>query len=356
MDTKTLDQSLVVLSLESEIGGAEKALLTLLHGVQGNPIHLLAPSTGPLLDQAASIGIECWVTSDLEEGAVRRCRNGGAIVFANRLVLAITACRVGSRTGAPGVVYVHDPPRPDDTRAAKLRKWDARYPLGLFLCTTRPVKRALDRVVATSGRYRVIPPSPESCGCRPSNLAGDNTFLALVRIHPSKRVWHLLDAMKLVVRNRGDTRLIIAGGNLFGQAASLQGQLKKRVRMLGLENHVRFEGFIEEERKHTLLRTVTGLVHPAPSETYGLAIAEAMAHGRPVVAAASPGARILVEHGRTGLITESSSNALAGGLSMLLGLPLRDRLRMGEEGKARISNLTTGVSRKAWNAINRSAC
>jgi glycosyltransferase involved in cell wall biosynthesis len=70
-------------------------------------------------------------------------------------------------------------------------------------------------------------------------------------------------------------------------------------------------------------------VHAAPEESFGLTVAEALACGTPVVAAAAGGISEVVEDGRTGLLVAAGRpDALAAALRSLLDDPVR-REQMG---------------------------
>jgi glycosyltransferase involved in cell wall biosynthesis len=74
---------------------------------------------------------------------------------------------------------------------------------------------------------------------------------------------------------------------------------------------------------------------PSRREGYGVVCAEAMAHGRPVVASAVGGLLDLVAHGETGLLVPAGDvDALREALKWLLGDPDLRR-RMGEAGRER---------------------
>lgn len=76
--------------------------------------------------------------------------------------------------------------------------------------------------------------------------------------------------------------------------------LEKLVNETGLKDRFHFLGWVEDAEK--LLSTLDVFVSASETESFGLAIAEAMAAGTPVVATATEGAREVVDDRETGLL------------------------------------------------------
>ncbi len=121
------------------------------------------------------------------------------------------------------------------------------------------------------------------------------------------------------------------------------GPLRRRWEALsrrwGLQERVRFLGEVGSDRLDTLYRSCHALVLPstAPSETFGLVQLEAMARGRPVVAArASGGVASVQEDGVTGLLVPpGDAPALRDALRALWDDPGQAG-RMGEAARRRV--------------------
>jgi glycosyltransferase involved in cell wall biosynthesis len=96
-------------------------------------------------------------------------------------------------------------------------------------------------------------------------------------------------------------------------------------------------GFVPHDQLLRLYRRAAVVVCPSRREGFGVVCAEAMAHGRPVVAAAVGGLRDLVVDGETGLLVPSRDvPALRAALERLLGDPeLRRRLGAAARERAR---------------------
>lgn len=144
------------------------------------------------------------------------------------------------------------------------------------------------------------------------------TFLYVGRLKRYKRIDLAIDAVARLKEEGVDATLVIAG------KGDEEPRLRERVARLALEDRVRFEGFVSEERKRELLRTAWATVLPSPKEGWGITNVEAAACGTPAVAADSPGLRESVVHGRTGLLVPyGDTAALAGALRSLAGDPAR---------------------------------
>jgi glycosyltransferase involved in cell wall biosynthesis/SAM-dependent methyltransferase len=95
-------------------------------------------------------------------------------------------------------------------------------------------------------------------------------------------------------------------------------------------------GFLSREELERRYERAAIVDCPSRSEGFGIVCAEAMAHGKPVVASSVGGLVNLVEHERTGLLVPPRDpEALRAALERLLAdRPLR--LRLGEAGRAKI--------------------
>ena len=112
---------------------------------------------------------------------------------------------------------------------------------------------------------------------RSPDKAATKQLLFLSRIHPKKGIELLLNAIALL-RPQNWTCKIVGMGSL-----SYERILKKRVQRLGLENIVFFEGPLYGQKKAAMFRDSDAFVLPTYSENFGIAIAEAMSWGLPVI-------------------------------------------------------------------------
>ena len=116
------------------------------------------------------------------------------------------------------------------------------------------------------------------------------------------------------------------------------GQLRDRAAQLGID--ARLLGFLSPEELVGAYNAATCLAHACAVETFGLAIAEAMACGRAVVAAAAGGGSALPEVlGDTGLLTPADDpGAFAAAVAQLVRDPDR-RQALGIAARQRAVSL-----------------
>ena len=134
-------------------------------------------------------------------------------------------------------------------------------------------------------------------------------FLFLSRLHPKKQLPLLFEALALLnhrVPNR-PWRLDIAGD---GEPAYLA-ELQQRAEQLGLSAQIHWHGFVAGEAKQALLRQAHWFVLPSASENFGIAAAEALIAGTPVVLAPGVALAAEAEAAGAGLICEPTRDALA---------------------------------------------
>jgi glycosyltransferase involved in cell wall biosynthesis len=151
------------------------------------------------------------------------------------------------------------------------------------------------------------------------NTLSPTRLLFLSRLHPVKQLPVLLDALA-VLKQRHPAKpwqLDIAGD---GDSFYLQ-QLQHHCNALGLASQVQWHGFVEGEAKQALLQQADWFVLPSASENFGIAAAEALMAGTPVVL--SPGVALAdqVQAAQAGLVCEPSEEALAACLERCLEPP-----------------------------------
>jgi glycosyltransferase involved in cell wall biosynthesis len=122
------------------------------------------------------------------------------------------------------------------------------------------------------------------------------TFLYLGRLKRYKGVEFALRALAAARQTRADITLDVCG------QGNDRVRLESVAQGLGLENAVRFLGFVSEEEKRRLLRRAWAVVFPSPKEGWGISNVEAAACGTPALASDSPGLRESVRDGVTGYL------------------------------------------------------
>lgn len=162
-------------------------------------------------------------------------------------------------------------------------------------------------------------------------------------IAPDARV--VLTSAKLT-RNKGHEVAIAALGRLHGGGTPLVylvcGDGGREAELSALARSVRlpavFTGLLESEELIAALAAADVVVHPSLNEIFPNAVGEAMACGRPVIAADAGGTAELVgAEGAGVLVPPGDPEALAAAVGELLQDPER-RSRLGEAARRRIAS------------------
>lgn len=145
--------------------------------------------------------------------------------------------------------------------------------------------------------------------------------VALGELTAAKGTFVLLRAFARVVERIPTARLVVAGLGDLADATAL-------ARELGIEDAVEFPGWVTGAQKSQLLERAALVAHPSFAEALPMAVLEALAAGRPVVASRVGGIPEVVEHGTNGLLVEPGDvDELAAALTRLLtDHPLRARM------------------------------
>jgi L-malate glycosyltransferase len=107
-------------------------------------------------------------------------------------------------------------------------------------------------------------------------------------------------AAKIIAEKFADAHFVIVGrDNSFKQ--DFRSELKRLVKIFNLENRFLWLDWVEETAP--LLRALDVFVSASHSESFGLAILEAMASGAAIVATTTEGAKEILRDGETGLLT-----------------------------------------------------
>ena len=170
-------------------------------------------------------------------------------------------------------------------------------------------------------------PAPEVSDPSPLEADAAPRFVFLGRMIPHKGVDWLLRAM---TRVSSRATLELAG------TGNQEAEYRELARVLGLEDRVRFHGWLEGDAASILLRGARALVFPSIWHEPGGTVAfEAMVHQRPVIMSRVGGMPEVVEHEQNGLLVAAGDEAgLAAAIDRLaIDTPLARRL--GEHGRHR---------------------
>jgi glycosyltransferase involved in cell wall biosynthesis len=144
------------------------------------------------------------------------------------------------------------------------------------------------------------------------------SLVVLGRLVPHKRVELALRATALLATELPELELVVAGQGWWEEP------LRGLAADLGIEERVRFTGFVAEELKHDLLCGAWLLLVPSLKEGWGLTIVEAGARGTPSVAFRSAGGVVdAMADGETGVLVEDEFEFFRATRSLLLNAQRR---------------------------------
>ncbi len=285
---------------------------------------------------------------------------------------------------APVVVTLHDT-RLFETRgeADLARRLFRRvaYPLSLRRAARLVADSAwtADRVARTFGidraRIAVIPLGVDVSAARTApedrarirarvGIAGDGPAIVFVGAFlPNKNLPRLLDAFAALAarpEGRGAT-LVLAGGGRASGSEREAAALGARARALGIEERVRFPGYLDRGDLLGLVALASALAFPSLEEGFGMPVLEAFALGTPVLAS-DRGALPEVAEGAALAVDPEDPAAIAEGLARLIRDPglraelvARGRRRAAEFSWARTAASTLEVYRSLATNCERPA-
>ncbi len=161
----------------------------------------------------------------------------------------------------------------------------------------------------------------------PETKAGLRRLLFLGRVHPTKGVELLLEAWGACHRSHPDWELVVAGP---GEADYVE-TLRHLSSQAGLER-ISFPGAVYGVAKDEMYRSAELSVLPSHSESFGMAVAEALAHSIPVVVSRETPWQDVEKIG-CGRWIERDARKWAEVLRELMGRPPHDLAAMGTAGR-----------------------
>lgn len=334
----------------SKIGGGNKVLIDLIRNLDPDRFTpcLVTPGGGPLADWASSAGIPCFHSPPGEwyglGGLARRTpglamlikRTGVTIVHAAAPTCYRSLGVAGRITGVGRVCHLGFPPEPGELQRAFISGPDAV--IGCYQGQASE-HEALIRQINPSCRVVGIPNGVDTDKFSPGPPAPD--------------VWQLRGGRRIAVAILGHISDVKGYGPFIDAAAAVTGRHDCVFFAIGGETtqlgaRARFEAKVAElsvgDRFHFLgarddvadvLRAMDIVCLPSRAEGLPLALLEAMATARPVIATPVGGIPEAIVDGETGLLVPpDDSGALAAALEVLIESPERIRT-MGTSARRR---------------------
>lgn len=240
------------------------------------------------------------------------------------------AAILGRLTGTVSVVHMHSSPGPHLSRPTL---WGMRRATALFAVSdfTRKGLAGLglrtEKIHTLHNAVDAGHFDPDRGQVRPGAIRRrfgipDDAPLAGIaaRMNPWKGQRELIGAACLLRETHPNLHLLILGSPV----PEMRAQYEALAREGGIADRVHFAGFQKDVRPY--LEELDLFVHPSFEEPFGLAIAEAMAMRKPVIACDSGGVPEIITHGEDGWLAEPrSAAAVAAAMETLLRSPERRR-------------------------------
>lgn len=144
---------------------------------------------------------------------------------------------------------------------------------------------------------------------------GKLRLLYIGRLHPIKGIENLFQAIKQL--NDESVLLTVCGDGDSAYSRSL----KTLIIRLGLDDRVTFNGHVDGLKKEQAFMLADVCVVPSFTENFGMVVAEALAHGVPVIASKGTPWKDIEKHG-CGLWTENSPDQFAQAIRQMKTAPL----------------------------------
>lgn len=353
-----------------EIGGAERMLVDLASSprassgrwTRSHSIALLSPSDalralfrdagldvddrgpvreGPLPYLASSLGPGDvrWLTDVLR-------RRRATICHLHTFASQVLGTRAAQRAGARIVRTEHSTRVYDDASCWPFSRWSLRRADAVVFISehVRKVAHARGGRLVDPGKTCIVHNGVDTTRFAPRDArdeAGARVrFVALGRLDRRKGLDLALEALAAIPAAELD---IVGDGD---EHASLV----ERAARVGVQDRVRFSGYAHDVR--AAIERADVALSSAREEGLGVALLEAMAMGRPVVAVPIGGIPEIVEDGRTGwLATERSAAALAKAMQAAIDDPV-ERRRRGLRARERVvQSFSVDAMRDGYEAV-----
>jgi glycosyltransferase involved in cell wall biosynthesis len=360
-----LTVAVLVDSIAAQYGGPTYSVRRLWQSVHASGARVTVHSTDTFHvgetanDRASWQPLECrrWPTIGIKSlgysarmtgGLLNSLPRGSSIISQHGLwrTRGLQARTAGNKLNAPVIVHPHGMLEPWTLRQSKWKKRIA----GMFW-ENENLRRAACIRVTSQGELKtlrdlgfktpvaVIPngvdvsdfanlPSREEARRSLPQLNGQKLLFFLSRVHPKKGLPMLLRVWKSLGALRDDWMLLIAGPDEYDQTR----ELEQMIRELDLKKSVTLSGPLFNEEKLAAYALADLFVLPSYSENFGIAVAEALASGLPVITTKNTPWRGLTDH-RCGWWIDANEEVLGEALREAISLPPAALSEMGSRGR-----------------------
>jgi glycosyltransferase involved in cell wall biosynthesis len=358
--------AIVHVVVAGEVGGAERMLIDLLR--DGSKLHrtsiaLATPSArlralfhshgfeiddrgpvreGPFSYLASAFGSDdvCWLKGVLKQRRV-------SIVHLHTFGSQVLGTRAALATGARILRTEHSSRVYDDPSCWPFSRWSLTHADAVVSISQHVAQTAMRKAPWIATRMRVVANGVDTARFAPPEFedsrSGRLRFIALGRLDPRKGLDTALAALARV----DNAELTVVG----------EGREKPRLQnlaaTLGIADRVTFIGFVEDVRVHLAQADVA--LSSARAEGLGIALLEAMAMARPVVALPTGGIPEIVTDGSTGWLAQGHEVTSLAAV-MRAAVTSRDEVvRRGKNARASvIERYSIGAMCRGYDAVYHS--
>ncbi len=161
-------------------------------------------------------------------------------------------------------------------------------------------------------------------------LQGKRLLLFLSRIHVKKGCDLLLDAFAHVAASDPSLHLVMAGPDQTGWQAQLEAQAQK----LGIADRITWPGMLAGDLKWGAFHAADAFVLPSHQENFGIAVAEALACGLPVLISNKVNIWREIEADHAGIVAPDTTDGTTHLLRAWLALSEAGQQSMRRQAKA----------------------
>ena len=318
---------ILIINPGAEVYGSDLQMLESVGALvaAGALVTVIVPENGPLRPLLVARGARVRMA----KYPVLRRRDASAIGLASlalRLVLFLPWLVITIRRLAPTTLYVNTVTLPwcllagrmagvrtvchvheaeaRDSRVARLALYGPLVLAHLVIMNGEAARRCAVRTVASVGKRSLVVPNgvPDRPHEPAHAVRGSVLRLGVIgRLSPRKRTLDALEAAAMIRANGRNVELHVYGSTFEGYEW-YERELRERAARSDLDGSVHFHGYCRPV--WPALDALDVVVAPSSGESVGNNVIEAQLSLRPVVASRVEGHNDVIEHGRTGLLTE----------------------------------------------------
>ncbi|WP_251106685.1 glycosyltransferase [Alloacidobacterium dinghuense] len=165
-------------------------------------------------------------------------------------------------------------------------------------------------------------------------VRGRRFLLFMARIHEKKGCDLLIEAFSRISSCTPDLYLVMAGPDQVGWKATLE----KQAGQLGIADRIYWPGMLEKDAKWGAFHAAEAFILPSHQENFGIAVAEALACGKPVLISNQVNIWQEVIANGAGIVADDTIDGTHSLLTKWLELSENERIEMSQKAFACFSN------------------